>query len=75
MEVVLNGKLGAWLDNVLFRWTLQVWKRKFTDFNVDDFDLNLRSKKHVSKHHPRGFQNKVLTELRIKLQRLNVFVE
>jgi hypothetical protein len=74
IEWLLSGKLGAWVDHQLFKLTLQVWKRKFPDFNMEDFDLNLRSKKHVSKHHPRGFQKRVLNELERKLQKLKAEV-
>ena len=74
VEWVFNGKLGDWLDYRLFKLTLNVWKGKFPDFNMEDFDLNLRSKKHVSKHHPRGFQKKVLNELQTKLQKLKAEV-
>lgn len=60
LENILNGNLGEWLDRIAFKVTLNRWKRKFHDFDPGSFDLNLRSKKHVSKHHPQGFQKKVL---------------
>lgn len=67
IEFCLSGKLGDWLENYFFKYTLQVWQRKFADFNIEDFDLNLRSRRNVSKHHPRGFQKKVLEALSQKL--------
>jgi hypothetical protein len=60
LESLLNGKSGEWLDNWCFRTTLKFWKHKFKTFDESEFDLNLRSRKNVSKHHPGGFQFKVL---------------
>jgi hypothetical protein len=59
-EWVFKGFLGEWLDNCCFRLTLRVWKKKFKQFDESEFDLNFRSRKNVSKHHPGGFQYKVL---------------
>lgn len=67
IEFCLSGKFGDWLENYFFKYTLNVWRKKFVDFNIEDFDLNLRSRKNVSKHHPRGFQKKVLDALAQKL--------
>lgn len=59
-EKILSGKFGNWLDNKCFKTTLSTWKRKFEHFNKEEFDLNLRTRKNVSKHHPNGFQIKVM---------------
>lgn len=59
-EKLLQNKIGDWLDTVCFRITLFFWKRKFRDMTAIEFENNLRSQKHVSKHHPQGFQSKVL---------------
>jgi hypothetical protein len=69
-EILLRNPFGDWLDKFCFRLTLNNWQKKFPDFDQDDFDLNLRSKKAVSKHHPRGFQQKVLLELDKKLTKV-----
>ncbi|HRG59061.1 MAG TPA: nucleotidyltransferase domain-containing protein [Bacteroidia bacterium] len=61
-EWVLNGNIGNFADKQLFRLTLSIWQKKFKHFNKADFDLNMRSRKNVSKHHPSGFQQKVLTQ-------------
>ncbi len=63
----LNSSLGDRIDNFCFKLTLKRWKMKFPDFSINDFDLNLRSRKNVSKHHPRGFQKKVLEAYKEKL--------
>ena len=61
-EWVLNGGFGNFIDKQLFSLTLSIWQKKFKHFNKTDFDLNMRSRKNVSKHHPSGFQQKVLTQ-------------
>lgn len=63
MEYIFIGKMGDKLDNFCFNLTLERWKKKFAHFNEEDFDLNMRSRKNVSKHHPQGFQSKVLNAL------------
>jgi hypothetical protein len=67
-EKLFSGSFGDWADNLFFRTTLKRWKKKFPHFNTDDFDLNMRSRKSVSKHHPNGFQQKVLCEYEKKLR-------
>jgi len=71
IEYCLAGKFGDWLENYFFKYTLKVWRKKFVDFNIEEFDLNLRSRKNVSKHHPRGFQKKVLEALSQKLSHVH----
>ena len=58
-ERVFSGSFGEWLDTQLFRITLNRWKKKFAHIRDEQFDLNFRSRKSVSKHHPNGFQWKV----------------
>jgi hypothetical protein len=60
IEKLLQNKTGDILDTIFFRITLKKWKRKFPEMNITDFDLNMRTRKNVSKHHPHGYQNKVL---------------
>jgi hypothetical protein len=61
LEKVLSGSAGEKLDNYFFRLTLKFWKKKFRHFDDSTFDFRLRSRKNVSKHHPLGFQEKVLS--------------
>ena len=68
IEKCLGGKLGNKLDDYFLKLTLKTWKKRFPHFNTLDFELNMRSKKSVSKHHPQGFQTKVLLEIDKKLQ-------
>ncbi|MGB0403669.1 MAG: nucleotidyltransferase domain-containing protein [Salibacteraceae bacterium] len=69
-ESVLKTKIGSWLDKRCMSLTLNVWKKKFGNFKPDDFDLALKSRTYVSKHHPQNFQKKVLTEFE---ERVNEF--
>jgi hypothetical protein len=72
VELAFNSKIGSSLDDFCFRLTYSVWKKKFRHLNKDDFHLNFRSKKNVSKHHPGGFQKKVLGEMGTRLQKIKV---
>lgn len=60
---MLNGRLGEWADRVCMRTTLRRWKSKFNGFEQETFELTMRSRRYISKHHPNNFQNKVLTRL------------
>ncbi len=60
LEWLLSGKFGDKMDDVFLNFTIKKWKRKFPHLNNSEFELNMRSKKNVSKHHPQGFQTKVL---------------
>jgi hypothetical protein len=66
-ERILSGAIGERLDALFFKLTLRRWKSKFSYFSKEEFDLNLRSRKHVSKHHPRGYQKIVLDRYQEKL--------
>lgn len=69
-EKILSGKIGTKLDNFFLKLTIKTWKKRFPDFNDVNFELNMRSKKSVSKHHPQGFQKKVLIELEKQFNQL-----
>ncbi len=65
-ERFLNDKIGEFLDIWLMKVSLNRWKKKFPNLSLSDFDLALRSRRYVSKHHPQNFQNKVLMALEKK---------
>ena len=67
LEKALKNSIGEKLDGFFFRLTLKRWKKKFAHFNETEFDLNLRSRKNVSKHHPRGYQKIVLESFQQKI--------
>jgi hypothetical protein len=68
LEKSFSGRIGEWLDSFCFHLTLTFWKRKFKHFDTNDFDHKLRSRKDVSKHHPLGYQFKVLKALDEKIR-------
>ncbi len=72
VEFLLKGGLGDALDKKCFELTLGSWQKKFPNFSKEDFDLNLRSRKNVSKHHPRGYQQKVMAALNARLEKIKV---
>lgn len=72
IQFLLRGRLGDRLDNFCFSLTQRRWKKKFPQLTSEEFDLNLRSRKNASKHHPRGFQLRVLTSYQQKLNHLMV---
>jgi hypothetical protein len=78
-ERLMSGRFGEALDTFFFRLTLARWKKKFSNFTESEFDLKMRSRKHVSKHHPGGFQGKVLLAYGEKIaglqQRLGIYIE
>jgi len=59
-EKLLQGNFGEWLDRFFFKRTLAFWKKKFHWQPPDEFEVNMRSRRSVSKHHPQGFQFRVL---------------
>ena len=62
-ERLLSGRLGEHLDDLCMRLTFLRWKRKFGHLDARTFELALRTRKYVSKHHPRSFQQRVLGAL------------
>lgn len=63
IEKLLSKKTGEWLDEKCLRITLNRWKKKFPHLSDIEFEVDFRSRKNVSKHHPQGFQRKVVVEL------------
>lgn len=72
IEFLFNNRLGDKLDDWCYDITFSTWRRRFAQLHTDEFNLNFRSKKNVSKHHPRGFQNRVLSELKKRLDKVKV---
>lgn len=60
ITTMCNGRFGEWLDDYFMRLTIRKWKKKFGDFEGPTFDLTLKSRTYISKHHPQNFQEKVL---------------
>ena len=60
LQRILNKRFGNWADKRAMKITLKRWRNKFGDFDKQKFDLTMKSRRYVSKHHPNDFQNKVL---------------
>ena len=69
LETMLAGALGEWLDDAFMRLTFTRWRRKFGGLDARTFELALRTRKYVSKHHPQGFQQRVLDALSERISR------
>ncbi|QHI38133.1 hypothetical protein IMCC3317_35190 [Kordia antarctica] len=63
IQKIFNGSLGLKLDKFLQKITLKKWIKKFKHLEKEDFDIAMKSTRHVSKHHPQNYQNKVTTRL------------
>jgi hypothetical protein len=70
-EWLLNGRLGAWLDQRAMRTTIGFWQHKFKHLDAARFDVALKSRQYVSKHHPLHFQGKVLEAYERRVKELN----
>ncbi len=70
IEVLLNTKIGDWLDSFFLKITYKKWKVKFNKLEDKHFNVALKSTKNVSKHHPLNFQRKVIERLNGKYDEL-----
>lgn len=61
IQILCRGKVGEWIDTLFLKLTLKRWNKKFDHFQPEKFDLTMKSRKYISKHHPNDFQRKVLT--------------
>lgn len=59
-EKIFGGKPGKWLDDLSFRLTRGFINKKYKHLGDEVLKTNMRTKRHASKHHPQGFQFKVL---------------
>lgn len=60
---VLKGNFGEKVDNFCMKITLRKWNKKFgNQLDSSTFDLTMKSRKYISKHHPQDFQNKILAK-------------
>lgn len=62
-EWLLGGRLGEWADARCLRLTLRRWQQKFGGLDASRFEVAMRSRRYVSKHHPSDFQTIVLGRL------------
>lgn len=69
VEALLRSRLADEIDEWCMLRTLKHWRTKFTEFDRAQFDIALRTRKYVSKHHPRNFQGIVLDAYQKKIDR------
>lgn len=59
-ERMLKNGLGDEVDEWLMLRTLRHWRHKFAYMENVRFNSAMRTRRYVSKHHPRDFQNRVM---------------
>lgn len=62
-ELCFPAWFGDKIDRMMMRMTMKQWRKKFPHFTQEEFDLAMRSKRNVSKHHPSNFQVTTLARL------------
>ncbi len=70
VERCMRNGMGDEVDEWCMLRTLRHWKNKFAEFDRPRFELALRTRKYVSKHHPRNFQQRVLDAYAERLERI-----
>lgn len=75
LEFIFDNKLGEQLEKISFSIILSFWRRKFKDMSPKRFSLNLRSQHNVSKHHPNGFQERVLRSYSQKISQFSQHID
>lgn len=59
-EKIFGGRLGDKCDDFIFSIMSRALNRKYKHLKAEERSVSMRTKKHASKHHPQGFQFKVL---------------
>ena len=70
LENIFKGSWGDRLDTLLMKLTIKRWRAKFKNFNQEELDTAMRSRKYVSKHHPQQFQQVVLNRLKSSIAQM-----
>lgn len=68
IEKVFDNGLGKTLDELSYSMIVGFWKKKFHHLSEEKFNLNFRSQKNVSKHHPHAFQERVVSKYAEKME-------
>lgn len=68
-EKILSGATGEKLDLTFMNFAIKRWKKQFgSSFSSADFDLAFKSRRNVSKNHPRFFQKQILNNYQEKIE-------
>lgn len=70
LEKILGRKLGDKIDDYAMNLFSTFNKRKYKNYNKEEFKVAFKSSKKESKHHPKFFQKKVLVEFENKIKSL-----
>ncbi|MFK7750148.1 MAG: nucleotidyltransferase domain-containing protein [Kordia sp.] len=70
IQKIFNGSFGLKTDLYLQKFTIKKWRKKFKHLAHEDFEIAMKSTRHVSKHHPQNYQNKVITRLNERLDQV-----
>ncbi len=70
LEKILSKSLGDKIDDFAMALFEKYNKRKYKNYNPDEFKIAFKSSKKESKHHPKFFQKKVLEEYDNKIKSL-----
>jgi hypothetical protein len=73
MEKVIDLFFGNVVERLIMQMALRRWGRLYREkYASHDFKIAFKTKKHVSKNHPRNFQKKVME---LYLQKIEMFRE
>jgi hypothetical protein len=65
----LLSRFGQVLDNVFMQMTSSRWRKIYGDeYGEKDFEIAFKTKKYVSKNHPKNYQKKILALYEMKLE-------
>lgn len=70
LENILGKKLGDKFDDFAMNLFDRFNKKKYREYDKEEFKIAFKSSKKESKHHPKFFQKKVLREFDSKIQLL-----
>ena len=66
-ESIFNVLFPTSLNKALMQLTDTLWRKKWNSkgYPMEDYDLAMKTKWYVSKHHPINYQKKVLNNISI----------
>jgi hypothetical protein len=66
LELILRP-IALPLERLSMSMTFRRWRTLYGDYHADDFEVAFKTKKHVSKSHPRHFQRRVMEKYHDKI--------
>lgn len=69
LEKIINLAGGSWWENYFMKLSLKRWENIYKkQYENSDFKVAFKTKKYVSKNHPRNYQKKVMELYREKME-------